>query len=200
MDSDIINLDNGMDNSKYKLPGYLAIVSGILILPVIIITFLYDLPATHNPAILPYIIVFTIIQAFCGLYAFYRFRDFLNEYYDFHNIDKFVWPIIIVQIVLNLSSLLGRIIQDINIIASIIVFLTALATVILAISYCVVLLRLQVSLHGLLKPFAYLTIAQCICFLLFILIPLGFIIAVVTEIMLGIILLKPPEEPQVEFV
>ena len=192
-------LDNDLENSKYKLAGYLAIATAVLLIPVTVITIMHDIPATYNPALLPFIIVFTVIMLFCGLYAFYRFKDFLNEYYDFHDIDKLVWPIMLLRIVVTLFSLLGKV-PDLKLIAGIMTIVTAIATVILLIIFCFILLRLKVSLHGLLKPYAYLTIALCICAMTFVLGIVAVILGVVTNFMLGIILLKTPEKLEVEFV
>lgn len=199
MDSEL--MDRSLENTnKYKLAGYLAFATSVLLIPVTVITIMHDIPATYNPALLPFLIVFTVIMLCCGIYAFYRFKNFLNEYYDFHDIDKLVLPIILLRIVVTLFSLLSKVVPDLKLIAGIMTIVTAIATSIVGIIFCIILLRLKVSLHGLLKPYAYLTIALYICVMTLLLGIVGVILGVVTNVMLGIIFLKTPEEIEVEFV
>ncbi|MCK5564141.1 MAG: hypothetical protein KAJ07_02750 [Planctomycetes bacterium] len=190
-----------MENKNiYKFAGYCAITSAVLYIPVCVVSIAYEIPSTSTPVLLPFIFIFSVVQAACSLYAFKRFRDYLNENYDFHAIDKLVMPIIILCAVLTVISLLGYIAPQLELLFMILMAVMGIAGAIVLIFYSVFLLRLEVSLNGLLKPYAYTMIAACICFMLFILIPIGMILAAVTDILLGLILLKPKEEMQVDFV
>ncbi|MBN1456455.1 MAG: hypothetical protein JW912_01215 [Sedimentisphaerales bacterium] len=199
MDSESIN-QNLENENKYKFAGYCAIASAVLYIPACVIPIVYEIPATSTPVLLPFIFIFNIVQVVCSLYAFKRFKDYLNENYDFHTIDKLVMPIIILCVAITVFSLSGYIVPQLDLLFMVLMAVTGIIAVIVLIFFSVFLLRLEVSLNGLLKPYAYTTIVMCICFIIFFLIPIGMILASVTDFILGIILLKPAEEPTVEFV
>lgn len=199
MDS-ALTVQNVKNENKYKLAGYCAIASAILYIPACVISILYEIPAISTPVLLPFIFIFGIGQTLCSLYAFKRFRDYLNENYDFHAIDKLVIPIILLCVAITVTSLSGYVVPQLELLFLGLMAITGITGAILLLIFCILLLRLQVSLNGLLKPYAYTMIAACICFITCILVPVGLILAAVTDFMLGIILLKTPEKLEVEFV
>lgn len=199
MDSEII--DQGLSNeNKYRFAGYCAIISSFLAIPHLIIHLMCDMQLEPITILLPLNILFTIIGSFCGLYAFYRFKCYLNEYYEFHDIDIYVMPIILLSIMGSTLAIFSQMGPAFKIPSIIAIFAICIAVGIIVILYSVRLLSLPVSLHGMLRPYAYITIAAAICFMLFILGPIGVILGAVTDFMLGVILLKSAEEATVEFV
>ena len=115
-------------------------------------------------------------------------------------IDKLVMPIIILCAAITVIGLSGHIVPQFELLLMVLMAVSGGLAAIVLLFFSVLLLRLQVSLNGLLKPYAYATIAMCICFMIFFLIPIGMILASVTDFILGLILLKPKEEMQVDFV
>ena len=72
---------------------------------------------------------------------------------------------------------------------------------VVGIVFAVRLLRLQDDLCGLLKPFAYTTIAACICYVTVILAPIGGLVDAAATVILGLIFFKAARGlPKVEFV
>ena len=200
-------LDNDLENSKYKLAGYCAIASSILALPLLVVFLTCTTQIGPRAILVPVNISLIVIVTFCSLYAFYHFKCYLNEYYEFHDIDKYVLPIIIFSIMGSsigiFNSTAGAISQTypgLKILSTIATLAISISAGVISIVFSVNLLKLPVSLHGMLKTYVYITIAASICFMLFFLGPIGVILGAVTDFMLGIILLKTPEKLEVEFV
>jgi hypothetical protein len=72
---------------------------------------------------------------------------------------------------------------------------------VVGIVFAVRLLRLRDDLGGLLRPFAYTTIAACICYVTILLAPIGGLVDAGATVILGLIFLRLAKGlPQVEFV
>ena len=193
--------------NKYTFAGLCAITSSLLSLPFLAIHLGCSVQLGSTAMIVTLNISLGIITTFCSLYALYRFKCFLNEYYEFHEIDKYIKPLIILSIMACsagiFSSLTGIISQtgpNLGIPSVLILIPISIAASIVAILFSIKLLNLPVPLHGMLNAYVYITIAAAICFMFYFLGPIGVILAGITDFMLGLILLKPKEEIQVEFV
>ena len=195
------------NDNKYKFAGYCAITSSVLSLPMLAVHLICVTQIGPMAILVPANISLVVIITFCGLYAFYNFKCYLNEYYKFHDIDKYVMPLIIITIVGNMAGIfnstagaLSQTYPFLKVLSMIVTLAIVITAGIIGILFCVQLLKLPVSLHGMLRPYVYITIAAAICFMLFFLGPIGVILGAVTDFMLGLILLKPKEEIQIEFV
>jgi len=200
MDSEL--MDRSLENkNKYKLAAYCAFTSSILSLPYLIIAIIGDLKVGPTVILLPLSISLTFIVHFCSLYAFYRFKCFLNDYYEFHDIDIYVILLIILSIMgATAFAIYSRTGPNLKIPSFIAIVAISIVAGILGIVFSVKLLGLPVSLHGMLKPYVCITIVASICFMVIFLGPIAIVLGAVTDFMLGIILLKPKEEIEVEFV
>lgn len=206
MDSEQTDQELTKDN-KYAFAGYCAITSSLLSLPFLAVHLICDAQLGPMAIIVPLNILLVIVLTSCSLYALYRFKCFLNEYYEFHDIDKYVMPLIILSVMAGIagifSSTAGVISQigpNVKIPSILVIIPICIVGGIICILFSVKLLNLPVSLHGMLKPYVYITIVAAVCFMVFLLGPVGVILGAVTDFMLGLILLKPKEEIQVEFV
>ncbi len=80
-----------MNERRYAWAGFAAITAAALILPVIALGVTVDV-VSHKHAkvgsvlLLPYLVI-GVFQTCCALYAFGRFKTFLNERLDFHQTD-----------------------------------------------------------------------------------------------------------------
>lgn len=193
--------DQNMKNeNKYNLAGYCAIAGSILTLPFLVVALLCGMRIDPMSILLPLNVSLTVIVISCSLYALYRFKCYLNEYYQFHDIDTHVTLIIIIIPITNVIRILCDTIPAVGTLGLVAALVINFGFGLICIALSVKLLNLQVPLHGMLKPYCYFTIAASICFMLFFLGPIGAILGAVTNFMLGLILLKPKEEIQVEFV
>jgi len=206
MDSELKNQDLTNDN-KYRFAGYCAIISSLLSLPFLVVHLSCAAQVGQMTIIVPLNISLAVISAFCSLYAFYRFKCYLNEYYEFHDIDKIVMPLIILSVIGTLAGIFNSTVASfsqagpgLRLLSLMTIFAISITAGIIGIIFSIKLLSLPVELHGMLRPYVYISIAAAICFMLFFLGPIGVILGAVTDFMLGMILLKPAEEPAVEFV
>jgi hypothetical protein len=193
--------DQNLDNkNKYKLAGYCAIICSILYLPWLVIVLTSVVRLDLKTMLLPFDISLSMIISLCGIYILYSFKSYLNEYYQFHDIDIYVMPLVILSFMTGTTAFISRMHSDSNLPILIATLALCFASGIISIIFCVKLMNLSVSLYGMLKPYVYLSIAAAICFMLFFLGPIAVILLAVADFILGLILLKPKEEIQVEFV
>lgn len=192
---------DGVVDIRYAVAGWLAIASACIFLPAFFLSLLHDVGGV--PGLAPFIVLLGGLQTAFSVYATYQFRNLLNEHYDFHEVDNLIMILIIAQIAITCVATLGRIFPGYKIPAAITMMALGVSMAIIGIMFSVRLLRLlksNATLHGFLKPLAYLNIAGCICVLTLIGAPIGLIIFALCDVILGLIFLKGKEEVQVEFV
>jgi len=181
----------------YNLAGWAAIVSAIFFLPIMGLTIYYDLQpdsAAQVGSLLVLVIFLDFISKIFILYALLRFRDLLNQRYQFHAVDHLIVILWVVGVCIGTLAYLVRVIPDSKV--PVLITGTTLMVLygVLGIVYATRLLRLPGNLNGLLKPLAYTTIAGSVCFLVVILSPLGLALGVATSVILGLVLLRQKDE------
>lgn len=194
-----------MEERRYVTPGWMAIIAASLSLPMIVLGIILDLLARKNTGVaagflIPYISV-VLAQTVCGLYALGRLKTLLNERHGFHEVDSLIVAMIIGACILTLLGLSARIslvalgaARPLILAFLFILFCLGIFLSLLTIIFAVKLLRLESSLGGLLRPYAYVNIAAAICFATLILAPLGLLLDAGGNVMLGMIFLRRPVE------
>jgi len=191
---------NRTADNPYALAGWLAITSALLFLPGAALGITTDLIFRRSGSLplgmaMVYFLV-AIAQAGCALYALYRFRDYINEHFDFHETDGLITVILIGAMAITAVGLVGRVAvwSGAGTPASLAFFgfllLVGIPLSIISIIFAVKLLRLPSDLGGLLKPLIVVNIAACVCFLLVVLAPLGLLINAVGDVLIGVVLLR----------
>jgi hypothetical protein len=199
-----------MNTNRFATAGWLAIAGGILTLPLmatgLILDIAFQKSAYMNPVFATLYLGFYLVQVVFVLYAFYRFKAYLNQELSFRKTDLLIIVLIAGMILISSVALIGRIVTwsgapestQAMFVASL--FTIGLPLGILTVIFGIKLLDLKEGVSRLLRPYAYLHIAGGICFATFVLAPLGMLIAAVGDFLLGLILLGKGPAPQPEFV
>ena len=200
-----------MEKSTYTLAGWLAIAAAVLALPLLFLGVMVDVLTRKGGEMLPvFLLLFAclnVAQVGMQVYAFARFRHLLNERFGFHAVDTLIITIIVLSITLVSVSIVSRTALALGLVPvdSVPLFLGMVVVLgvplaLLSIVFAIKLLGLQDDLHGLLRPYAYTSIAAGICFATLILAPIGMLVAAVSTAILGTIFLRADRAPQVDFV
>jgi len=193
--------ENREDTFIYTVAGWMAFASATLLVPYIVLSLIMDFNPRATHTLLPIITLIAIIQMACSIFAFIKFRDLLNERYNFHDIDNLVPILILGGIFIMAVALTGRALPALKIPMLVLLILSAIPVSIVGILYGIRLLRLKAKLHGLLKPLAYTHIIGSIFFLTLILSVLGLLTMAAFDVMLGLLFLQGREEDEeVDFV
>jgi len=200
-----------MEENKYKLAGYLAIVQAVLFPVSVTIGIVEAVVAggifnIKKPFIGPsdlIMIVFTGI----AVYTLLMFRRLLHERYNYHDLDILImisiwWAIMFQAFGLGLNILV-MIFWPVNTIIMAVVFLVfltaAMVTVgIVDILIAVKLLRIKENFGEYIRAFAYITMAAGICEVTVLLFPLALVMVPISAIVLALIFFRDQQE--VEFV
>jgi len=192
------------NENSYALAGWLAITSCVIFVPNFILSAIFVGKAIKKSGNLSGLggvtAVLLVIGALCSLYAFYKFKHFLNEYYSFHENDTLFTLIISGALVVTFLRVVIRMIPSYFMPLFILIMAVGIPLSIVGIVFGNRLLKLESNLHGYLKPLSYFYIISSICFLTIILTDLGIILNVVFNVLMGIILLKGKAEVEVDFV
>jgi hypothetical protein len=199
-----------MSDNEFAPAGWMAIAGAILTLPLMGMGIVLDIVSKKVSMIHPlFPILYVglgIVQAVMVLYAFYRFKNYLNERHQFHRTDALIIVIIAGAIVITTIGLTGRVFSSLGAPTPVLLgFIAGLMIVgvplgILSVIFGIKLLELEDGLNGYLKPYAFLNIIAGVCFATFILAPLGLLIGAVGDVIMGMILLKKGPVAQPEFV
>jgi hypothetical protein len=182
---------------RYALAGWLAIVSAILVVPEIGLGTLLGLV---SPAMSALITPLRIINLAIGIFVLYMFRKLLNERYDFHQTDSVIMILIYTNVFfffLGMGEVLFDIIGADTTALSLISICAFIPFGIVTVVFGVLLLRLKDDLYGLLKPFAYTTIASGALGATIILAVFGLLAALVALVIQGMVFLRAKEQEEI---
>jgi hypothetical protein len=186
-----------MFTQRFTLAGWLAIISAVLIVPEIFAIILIDRLAQSIPILSGLVALLKIVHFFISIYLIYMLKTLLNERFNFHGADVYLWIMLAVAPIFAVLGLLGMI-PSLKILMGIVVIVLFVPYNIVTILFGASLLKMGDDLFCLLSPFAYTTIASGICGVTVILMPIGMLIGLAALIIEGMIFLRAKE--QVEFV
>lgn len=199
-----------MRDNRFAPAGWMAIAGAILTLPLMGTGFVLDIVSKRIGAVHPLFPIlyvgFGMLQAALVIYAFYRFKVFLNERHQFYRTDALIIIIIAGAITITTIGLTGKFFSSLGAPTPVLLgFIAALVVVgvplgILTVIFGIRLLELGDDLNGLLKPYAFLTIVAGVCFATFVLSPLGLLVDAASNVALGMILLGKGTNTAPEFV
>ena len=200
-----------MEENKYKLAGWLAVVQAVLF-PVAIVIGIIEVVAAaelfdiRRPFVGPADLLMIIFTAI-AIYTILMFRKLLHERYQYHDLDLLIlisiWWAIVFQVVgLGLNLLTGIFWPVDKVLFAIIylVFMTgAMVTIgIVDILIAVKLLKVKENFSEYIRGFAYVTMVAGICEVTVLLTPLALILIPVAAVILALIFFRDQQE--VEFV
>jgi hypothetical protein len=180
---------------SYTLAGWLAIASAIMIVPQVILAILIEFLVGRNPFWTMTVAVMNVVGLVIGIYVLYMFRQLLNERFSFHGVDTIVTILILANVASSLIGLIG-LMPRLHLAAGVTMAVLFVPFGILSIVFGVKLLNLKDSVFGLLKPYAYVTIASGVCAATVLLSPFGLLLGVTALVIQGIIFLKASDDTE----
>jgi hypothetical protein len=186
-----------MDSNKYNLAGWLAILYAVMLVPQIVFGFIVEKTASGNPVAETFMTLLNLAGYALVIYVLAMFRHLLNERFDFHEVDIFIWILIWANVLfagLGLVALVPVLERPLGFMVLALFVPYSIITAVLGFK----LLHLKDDLFGLLKPYAYTTIALGILGATILLMPIALFIQIAALIIQGMIFLRAKE--QVEFV
>jgi len=198
-----------MNQSRYSLAGWVAITLAIIFPLAFFMAIVQGLIGAavfgyHRPSFGPSDLLFMLFTVMWA-YTLWMFRVYLNERYDYHDLDFLITVAICVTVLLQMVSFglrgiafgLAPIAGTVFIVLYLIFAAFAMITAgILDILIAVKLLQIRQGANDLLKAFAYITMAVGVLEVTVILSPLAFVLVPVYCVILGMIFLGKQEEVQ----
>jgi hypothetical protein len=187
-----------MENNRFAVAGWVSILIAVLTLPSSFMHLMIDIK--HIRWVLPFSAGLDIVMLGMTIFVLVNVREWLNKVYDFHDLDVII-PLIIAGNIVILPPVLAARIFDFGESYFYLIPVYAVVAVlsILMIVFSARFLRVEGRMRGLKKPIAYIGIAIAVCFLTFILIPLGMVLGLAYNLLIGLALLQSPSE-EVDFV
>lgn len=183
--------------SKFQLNfvGWLSIATVIGTIPYLAIAIF---AAISNPNMQtkwsPFAIISDLIFTVIYIYIFYVLKYWLNHKFAFYLANNAINVLIVLQIIFYLYIESFNFFQKVPDMLLILVVLLLIVFGIMLINLGVKMLELEDNVYGLLKPFAYQSIAAGVMYATIILFPLAIITDLIAKITLGIIFLRTASE------
>jgi hypothetical protein len=187
-----------MDSRHYALVGWLAIAKVLVSIPILVVSIIVEITKAINPAFVMFVVLFAFVDMLLNIYILYMFRQLLNRQFGFHLVDDLITYLIIAFVVIGMVNISGWMFFGLRDMIKIFLLILFCPLGVLMTMFGFRMLQLQDSLFGLLKPYAYLTIAGGICCATILLAFFGMLIAMVSAIIQGLIFIRCSE--QAEFV
>lgn len=183
--------------SKFQLNfvGWLSIATVILTIPYLAIAIFAavsnpNMQTKWSPIATISGLIFTVIY----IYIFYVLKYWLNHKFAFYLANNAINVLIVLQIIFYLYIESFNFFQKVPDMLLILVVLLLIVFGIMLINLGVKMLELEDNVYGLLKPFAYQSIAAGVMYATIILFPLAIITDLIAKITLGIIFLRTASE------
>lgn len=200
-----------MEENKYKLAGWLAVVQAVLFPVSIVIAVIEAVAAAElfgirRPFVGPadlLMVLFTVI----AIYTLLMFRRLLHERYQYHDLDLLIlisiWWAIVFQVVGLGLGVLTTILWPVDKVLFAVIYLVfltgAMVTIgIVDILIAVKLLKVKENFSEYIRGFAYVTVASGICEVTVLLSPFALVLIPVSAIVLALVFFRDQQE--VEFV
>jgi hypothetical protein len=183
-----------MEKNRFATAGLISIIMAIMTLPGSFMHLMIDIK--HIRWVLPYSVGLDFVSLGMGIYVLLKVREWLNVIYEFHDVDTIIPMILVGNVVIVPVTTAARIYgfgESMFYLVPVYAVLAGLS--ILMIIFSARFLRVEGRMRGLKKPIAYIGISIAVCFLTFILIPLGMVLGMAYNLLIGLALLQsPPEE------
>jgi hypothetical protein len=143
-------------------------------------------------------VVPTVTSLVLFVYIWITLKALLGSRYGFHDVDRLILALVILKAVFVASigllifypSLLNPAASDFTVPIMLIMLPACVLFGIVLITFGIKLRRLKGDLFGMLKPISNLSIATGVCFAIVLLIPIGILTSVLSDIFLGIVFYK----------
>ena len=187
-----------MEKNSFVLAGWMSILLAIMTLPGSFMHLMIDIK--HIRWILPFSVGLDLVTLGMAIFVLVKVKQWLNVTYDFHDVDSIIPMIIAGNVVVMPLAAAARVYDFGESYFYLIPIYGVLAGLsILMIVFSARFLRVDGKMRGLKKPIAYIGISIAICFLTFILIPLGMVLGMAYNLLLGLAMLQSPQE-EVDYV
>jgi hypothetical protein len=184
-----------MPTGNFRVTAWIASLAVAVFIAEIILTIISE-TLGHADAVPP-AVVDLVFALHIGLasYVTYRLRDYLNELYEFHGVDRLI-PVLVGSGILFAAVLIWTRFAASETASMVLLVGAGLLVGAISVLFGYRILGANGSIGGYKKPFAYCHILAPLCFLSVVAAPLGLLLLVVGEVLLALIYFS---EDNVEF-
>jgi len=180
-----------MTTERFKLAGWLAVTNAVLTIPILILSVFLRTKCGVGTSFL--IVMLDIISLCLFIFIFSSLKQLFNSRFNFQDTDSFITFLIWANAAITMLGILGTLSSALKSFSGIVSLVLIIPSGIVFIVFAIKMLRLPDNLYGLLKPFAYTTIATGFFTATIILIPIALFSSAVADIILGIIFFRAAE-------
>lgn len=181
---------------RYTAAGWLAILQAVMLLPEMGLSVYLDLLSRTHSFLKVVLAVMHIINLPLGVFVLLTLRKLLNERHSFHRVDGMILALVGCNLASMSIGLVG-LSASFEMVMAVAALVVLLIYSVINLGFAARILKLKDDLFGLLRPFAYLTIAASVLALTVILAPLGLLASTGALIVMGMIFLRAREEMEI---
>lgn len=145
-----------VDRPRFKLAGWLSILSAIITFPTFTLLMSLENISDISSKITRLFLVFIDLSLF--IYIYLSLKKLLNSQFRFHKVDVWIWMLIFISLMIFVFSLLSLVSNIIEKIFYIISLSLNIFFGIILIIFAIKILDLFHDLFGLLRPFSYTSV------------------------------------------
>ncbi len=179
-----------LNEKNLNLAGWLSVAAAALAFPLLIISFISGIIGNTNTSLLYIEALFSTGYVALYVYIFVMLKRLLNEKAAFHDVDNYITLIIWMNIAITAVSIITLPFTGAQGVIGIGILLSLIPLGVIYVVFGIKLLNCEDDLFGYLKPFSYLTIATGIMTAAVVLILLGIVTAIVSDVILALIFFK----------
>lgn len=179
-----------LNEKNLNLAGWLSVVSAVLALPVLIISFISGILEDKSATLLYLEALLNTGYVVLYVYILIMFRRLLNEKSAFHDVDKYFTFLIWINISITVIGIIALPFPEAQSIIGIGVLVLLIPFGVIYMVFGIKLLNCEDNLFGYLKPFSYMTIVTGAMIAVIVLALLGIITTMISDVILALIFFK----------
>jgi hypothetical protein len=173
------------NNTRYRLAGALAMTNALITIPWFLLTFFLSDKSGIWPKAAETLM--QVSSTFIFVFTSLTLKKHVNQFYQFHDTDRYILLLVKANIVLTAVSLVGIVLPSFASSVGTLALILIAPLGIIQLIFGYKLQQLPADLGGLLRPYCYLNMVTGFSMAAIILLPLGIFTGAIGDIMLGTI-------------
>ncbi len=179
-----------LDEKGLNLAGWLSVVAAVLAFPSAVISFISGMVEGKNTALLYLDVILSTANVVVYVYILIALKRLLNQKASFHDVDNYIMFSVWLSIAITTISIIALPFTEAQKIIGLGTLVLIIPFGIIYVVFGIKLLNCEDDLFGYLKPLSYLTIATGFMTAVVVLMLLGMLTAMISDVILALIFFK----------
>lgn len=178
---------------EFRTAAWLSIINAVLSLPAFFLGVISYF--ANHPGIKAIYAILMVIALILLIAVFLAFQKALNVLYNFHDVDAYISAFLVLNVIATVMDIISVAKSPrLHITVSVLFAIASIICGVVLLIFAIKMLSFKENIVGLLRPFVYALLAQAICMVTVVLIPLALFASVAADVILALLFFRLSEQ------